>query len=112
MRIAIPLVDGKLSQHFGHCEKFAIIQIDKERKEIASRQDVTPPAHEPGVLPKWLHGMDVDVVIAGGMGQRAQQLFAENQIEVIVGAPAESAEEIIAAYLKDALVAGENICDH
>ena len=112
MRIAIPLTEGRLSQHFGHCEKFAIIQIDKDRKKIVSRQDITPPAHEPGALPKWLHGMDVDVVIAGGMGQRAQQLFAENQIEVIIGAPAESVEEIIAAYLKDALVAGENICDH
>ena len=112
MRIAIPLVDGKLSQHFGHCERFAIIETDKDRKEILSRQDVTPPAHEPGVLPRWLQGMAVDIVIAGGMGQRAQQLFAENQIEVIIGAPAESPGEIIAAYLKDALVAGENICDH
>ena len=112
MRIAIPLVDGKLSQHFGHCEKFAIIQTDKDRKKIVSRQDVTPPAHEPGALPRWLHGMAVDIVVAGGMGQRAQQLFAENQIEVIIGAPVESPGEIVAAYLKDTLVAGENICDH
>ena len=112
MRIAIPLFDGKLTQHFGHCEKFAVIDTDDNSNSIAKREDITPPPHEPGVLPKWLGDMGVNVIIAGGMGQRAQQLFAQNEIEVVVGAPADSPENLVSAYLNKTLKSGENLCDH
>ena len=112
MRIAIPLTDGKLSQHFGYCDQFAIIDVDSDSKSIKSQESVDPPAHEPGVLPKWLSGLHVEMIIAGGMGRRAQQLFTQNQIDVLVGAPAESPEALVSAYLNGTLQAGENICDH
>ena len=112
MRIAIPLTDGKLSQHFGHCEQFAIIDVDSDGKSIKNLELASPPAHEPGVLPTWLSQLQVELVIAGGMGQRAQQLFAQNHIEVAVGAPAQSPEDLVSAYLEGRLQCGENICDH
>lgn len=112
MRIAIPVVEGKLSQHFGHCETFAIVDTDGDSRQVVNRKDLTPPRHEPGALPRWLHDEGVNVIIAGGMGQRAQQLFAQNQIEVVVGAPAESPDNLVSAYLNNTLQAGENICDH
>ena len=56
--------------------------------------------------------MGVDVIIAGGMGQRAQQLFAQNGIQVMIGVQAGTAEELVSAYLQDALKTGKNICDH
>lgn len=112
MRIAIPLTDGKLSAHFGHCEQFAIVDVDAQSKSIKNQELATLPAHEPGVLPKWLAGLNVELIIAGGMGQRAQQLFAQNQIEVVIGATAQSPEELVSAHLEGRLQSGENICDH
>lgn len=112
MRIAVPLVQGQLSLHFGHCDQFAIFDVDAENRRISGRSDQTPPAHAPGVLPQWLHGIGVNVIIAGGMGQRAQQLFTQQGVEVVVGAPAGSPEEIVEAYLQDTLRTGDNICDH
>lgn len=112
MRIAIPLTDGKLSQHFGHCEQFVIVDVDSDTKDIKSQELVDPPVHEPGVLPKWLSGLHVNLVIAGGMGQRAQQLFAQNQIEVVVGAPVEAPEDLVSARLNGTLETSSNICDH
>jgi len=112
MRIAIPLVQGKLSLHFGHCDQFAIIDVDSDSRSIKNKELFDPPVHEPGALPKWLSGLQVNLIIAGGMGQRAHQLFAQNQIEVVVGAPASSAEELVSAYLEGRLECGENICDH
>ena len=73
---------------------------------------LTPPPHEPGVLPKWLQEQEVGLVIAGGMGQRAQQLFAEKGIRVVVGAPVESPETLVTQYLAGTLATGENVCDH
>jgi len=112
MRIAVPLAQGKLSLHFGHCEQFAIIDVDSGSKNILSQELVEPPPHEPGVLPKWLSGLHVELIIAGGMGRRAQQLFAQNNIDVVVGAPDNEAQELVSQYLAGQLQSGENICDH
>ncbi len=112
MRIAVPLAQGKLSLHFGHCDQFAIFDIDENTKKVISREEAAPPSHAPGVLPKWLNENNVSVIIAGGMGQRAQQLFEQDNIKVVVGVSGQSPEELVAAYLQGTLEAGDNICDH
>jgi len=112
MRIAIPLAQGKLSLHFGHCEEFAMVEIDELSKEIIHTEYLQAPAHEPGLLPQWLHELGANIIIAGGMGQRAQQLFAQNDIEVVVGASGQAAEELVKAYLNGTLQTTDNICDH
>lgn len=112
MKIAIPVAEGKLCMHFGHSDQFALVDVDEKSKKIKGKQLLVPPPHEPGVLPKWLHEQGANVIIAGGMGSRAQGLFAENDIKVIVGAPSETPEELVARYLAGTLVSGTNVCDH
>ena len=107
---AIPVADGKLCSHFGHCEQFALIETDNGK--IRSTTMHTPPAHEPGVLPKWLHEKGAKIVLAGGMGDRAQDLFTQNGIKVITGVPMDSPESLVNQYLADALLTGDNVCDH
>jgi len=110
MRFAIPLAEGKLTAHFGHCQEFAL--IDVQGVEIKSKQLLVPPPHEPGVLPKWLHDLGADVIIAGGMGQRAVNLFVQNGIKVITGAPTLTPEMLVKSYLDNTLETGVNLCDH
>jgi len=112
MKIAIPLANGKLTMHFGHCEGFALVDVDPTEKKILKREDIEAPPHEPGLLPKWLAERGVNMIIAGGMGQRAQGLFVEHGIQVIVGAPADTPERLVGNYLAGTLQAGENVCDH
>jgi len=77
-----------------------------------SQQLPTPPPNQSGLLPQWLSELSVALVIAGGMGQRAQQLFAENNIDVVVGAPDNEPKELISQYLTGRLQCGQNLCDH
>lgn len=112
MKIAIPTAEGKLCMHFGHCSEFAITCIGKDEKKIISTDYLTPPPHEPGILPKWLKEQGVDLVIAGGMGSRAQGLFSNNGIEVVVGVESETPETIVQSWMQGALKAGTNVCDH
>lgn len=112
MKIAIPLADGKLTMHFGHCASFALIDVDLAEKTIFNRSDVIPPPHEPGLLPPWLAERGVEMIIAGGMGQRAQGLFAAQGIQVFVGAPADTPEALVGHYLSGTLQTGANACDH
>ena len=110
MKFAIPLAEGKLTAHFGHCQEFALVEV--EDNQIKSKETLVPPPHEPGVLPKWLHDLGTNVIIAGGMGARALDLFAQNDIKVIVGAPALTPEELVKQYLDNTLQTHGNVCDH
>jgi predicted Fe-Mo cluster-binding NifX family protein len=107
MKIAIPLHQGNLSMHFGHCEHFALVEVDEQNKVILGES-----LHEPGLLPRWLSELGANLVIAGGMGRRAQELFASNNIAVLVGAQGNSPQQLVTAYLTGNLETGENCCDH
>lgn len=112
MRIAIPTENGRLCTHFGHCQTFALIDVDTDEKQILASAEVVPPPHEPGLLPRWLKEQGAQVVIAGGMGGRAVALFAAAGVEVITGAPSETPEALALAYVTGTLEQGDNACDH
>ena len=112
MRCAVPVSDGIVATHFGHCEQFALFDVDEARKEIVRKEIVASPGHQPGLLPVWLAEEGVAAVIAGGMGSRAQALFRENYIQVIVGALEDDPEQIVLDYMRGTLEAGDNVCDH
>lgn len=111
MRVAIPVTNGLLSQHFGHCEEFIIFDVDSENR-VVTEQKLQPPVHEPGMLPRWLGEIGVDTIIAGGMGSRAQNLFLQNGIRVVIGAESNAPKLIIGNYLSGILETGSNTCDH
>jgi predicted Fe-Mo cluster-binding NifX family protein len=108
--IAIPLEEGRLCQHFGHCQQFAIIEA--EEGTIVNEYLVTPPPHEPGLLPAWLSERDVTEVIAAGIGQKAIRLFQQQNISVHVGAEYKSPRELVTDHFQQSLVTGLNACDH
>ncbi|MCD4691145.1 ATPase [bacterium] len=112
LRIAVPTSDGKLVAHLGHCREFMLFDVDPEACTIEGSSLEVPPAHEPGVLPAWLLSLGAQVVIAGGMGQMAQQLFAKDGIDVLVGVGEAPAESIVLAYLNGEIKSGSNLCDH
>jgi predicted Fe-Mo cluster-binding NifX family protein len=112
MRFAIPVSGGAMSAHFGHCDQFALIDVDETSKQIIKKELVESPGHQPGLLPQWLSEKGVTLVIAGGMGSRAQGLFQQNNIGVIIGTMESDPEKAVLNYLNGALETGANICDH
>ncbi len=110
MKIAVASDNGQVTQHFGHCEGFMI--FDAEDDCISSSETVANPGHRPGFLPVFLHEKGVEVVISGGMGGGAIDLFNEKDIETIVGATG-SAEVAVLLYLKGELKTTGSVChDH
>jgi len=108
--IAIPMEDGLLCAHFGHCQSFAIIKVvNSEIKEV---QEVIPPEHVPGLYPRWIAQFGVTDVIAGGMGQQAIMLFNQQNINAFVGAPMKKADEIVKDFLSGNLQLSANYCNH
>ena len=112
MRYAVPLTDGILAAHFGHCEHFAIIDADEMQQKIIKKEVIASPGHEPGFLPAWLAEQGVAFVIAGGIGSRAITIFEENHIKVITGATEENPEIAVLNYIGGILETSGNVCDH
>jgi len=109
---AIPAINGKLSPHFGHSENFVVVET--ENNVITNEFSLTPPEHVPGAYPKFLAEHGVNFVIAGGMGQRAVDIFTQNGITVIMGANSIEPKILVQAHLNDLLESGDNSCgsDH
>jgi ATP-binding protein involved in chromosome partitioning len=112
MIYAVPLSNGRVAMHFGHCEQFALFDVDEAKGEIVGKEIITSPEHQPGLLPAWLAEQGVSVVIASGMGSRAQELFRQNRISVAVNALEDDPERAVMAYIKGVLEVGDDVCDH
>lgn len=107
MKIAVAS-DGKLvTEHFGHCEGFAI--FEDENNQIKREEFVPNPGHRPGFLPVFLHEKGVEVIISGGMGKGAIDIFNDKGIEVIVGAQGNT-EAAVKSYLNGELKSTGSVC--
>lgn len=107
MKIAIASERNKVAQHFGHCAEFTIYEIDNN--QIKSINNVANPGHRPGFLPVFLNDLGVNVIISGGMGQGAIDIFNDKNIEVIVGATG-NVQDIVELYLQGNLNSTGSIC--
>ncbi|MEW6374507.1 MAG: NifB/NifX family molybdenum-iron cluster-binding protein [Thermodesulfobacteriota bacterium] len=108
MKIAISTDRGYVSAHFGRCSSYTIVEI-KEGK-ILSREEILNPGHQPGFLPQYLAERGVNCTITGGIGSRAQNLFAQ-KIEAIIGIQG-NVDEVIQKFINEQLEPGEDLCEH
>lgn len=110
MKIAVARDGEFVTGHFGHCEGFEVFEVNN--KNIVSRTFLPNPGHRPGFLPVFLSENNINIIVSGGMGGSAQELFKRNNIEVIVGATGKL-DSIINDYLEGKLKSTYSVChDH
>lgn len=108
MKIAVAGVGNDVAQHFGHCENFLVFVC--ENNEVVSEERIPNPGHRPGFLPNFLADMGVNVIISGGMGGGAVDIFNERNVEVVVGAVGD-AKANVEAFLVGNLTSTGSVCD-
>lgn len=109
-KVAIPVQDGLLCAHFGHCEQFYFAEI--QNGKIVKEEAITPPEHQPGVYPAWVKQQGASAVIAGGIGAKAKELFAKEQISIYAGTGTDNPKELIEAFINGQLSILEGSCNH
>ena len=107
MKIAIACEKDQVTEHFGHCENFNI--YNTEDGKIVGEESLPNPGHRPGFLPNYLHEKGVNVIISGGMGGGAVDIFNSHNIEVIVGVSG-AAKKAVEEYLKGDLKSTGSVC--
>ena len=107
MKIAVAAMGTQVAGHFGHCGNF--IFFDTADDKIVAVNSVPNPGHRPGFLPNFLADNGTQVIISGGMGGGAVDIFNERGVEVIVGVQGE-AQTAVETYLRVELISTGSIC--
>ncbi len=110
MKIAVPLREQRFTPHFGGAETFALYTVDAGNHEVLQQQLITPPEHGRGIFPTWLRSQGASVVLAGGMGPRANEILARNGIEVLLGVSGDDPDTMVQQYLAGTLKSGGELC--
>lgn len=109
VKIGISTDGNSVAPHFGRCPEYTLVTIEDGR--VIAKEKIPNPGHEPGFLPKYLGDMGVTLVIAGGMGPRAQGLFDERNIKTIIGISGR-VDDVLEAFIAGTLESGESTCEH
>ncbi len=109
MRYAIATDGDQVAPHFGRCERYEILDIENE--QVVARKQMECPAHEPGLLPRLLKEQGAQVVICGGAGANAVNLFAASGVGMFLGVSG-SLDQVVAAIIAGELVGGDSMCEH
>lgn len=110
MKIVIPTKDEKLCAHFGHCESFSFVDVNLETKEILNIETKIPDEGISCQSAAWIASQGANIVLAGGMGGRPLNIFAQTGVQVVAGCPELPIKEVIQGFLNQNLTVGENAC--
>jgi predicted Fe-Mo cluster-binding NifX family protein len=80
-------LESRVSHHFGRCPYYVLVDIQDE--QILGFKEIENPfyaQHQPGMVPEFIKGQGVDMMISGGMGRRAIGFFDQFGIQVATGA--------------------------
>ncbi len=93
-------LDGEVSGHFGRCPHYVMVEVvDGVQGTVKVIDNPYFDAHQPGVMPQFLQQQGANVILAGGMGPRAINLFHGFGIEVATGVIG-NVGKVLAAYLR------------
>jgi predicted Fe-Mo cluster-binding NifX family protein len=107
MKVAFSTDGVYVSAHFGRCPSFTLVDI--EGNTLMKKEIVQNPGHQPGFIPEFLREHGVSCVVAGGMGRRAEELFAQAGIRTILGVSC-TVDDAIQQILEGRLQGGESLC--
>jgi predicted Fe-Mo cluster-binding NifX family protein len=114
MKIGVPSMgerglDETVGQHFGMVPFYTI--VDSESGEVMVIPNTSSHMGGTGYPPELLHAAGIEVLVCGGLGHRAVQMFEERGIRVFVQASG-TVRDAIAAYGAGDLpeASDENVC--
>jgi len=107
VRVAISTDGEFVSEHFGRCPSFTVVDIEDGR--VTNTRVLENPGHQPGVIPQFLHQKGVNCIVAGGMGMRARGFFDEAGIQAILGSKGKI-DDVVRLLQSGTLKGGESLC--
>lgn len=109
-KLAIPVSEGRLTEHFGHTRLFQFFEIENDT--ILTSYTKEPPPHKEGALPKWLTEEKVTDLLASGIGPKAIKILDQNEICVHKNIEVADVERLAHDFINGDLKTGQHNCHH
>lgn len=107
MRLAIAVTCGAVAEHFGHCDFFAVYDIVDNK--VINIDKICNPPHQKGFLPTFLKEQEIDILVAGNMGEMAVKGLEELGIKTFRGVSG-NVDDVIKCYLNGTLKSNNQVC--
>ena len=105
-------LESAVAHHFGRCPFYVSVDVeDGEVKNTQTKENPFFSSHEPGVVPQYIAGEKADVMIAGGMGPRAIEWFAQLGVKAVTGV-AGTVRDALDDYLNGKLTSADSCGEH
>lgn len=113
MKIAVPTRNGKVDDHFGHCETYTLLSVsDNNTIESTENYNALPGCGCKSGIANELSKKGVNVMLAGNMGANAVQKITATGIQVFRGCSG-NVEDVVEAFLKNEVSdSGESCQQH
>lgn len=110
MKIAVPTRDGRVDDHFGHCESYTIYTTDASNN-IAEMESLPSPqgCGCKSNIASVLQDMGVTVMLAGNMGVGALNKLSAHGIKVYRGCSGDTAA-VLEAFLAGGIADSGESC--
>lgn len=103
MKVAVPTINERVDDHFGHCDHYTIFTI--ENNKVVNRETMASPQGcgcKSGIAAD-LQKIGVVVMLAGNMGEGAKNKLNAHNINVIRGCYG-NVDELVESYLDGKVV--------
>ena len=106
-KIAIPVLDNKLSPYFASSSLFKIFLV--EDQTIVKEYLITASSQDSESLPLWLLKNDVTDVITKEIEHKEINFFNQHKINVFVGVKLENPKNLVQEYINGTLETHDNL---
>ncbi len=109
MKIALPVHNGSINEHFGHSENFTVYTISTEKIIESKSSVVSDGCGCHSGIAQILSKQGVSIMLAGNIGAGAINHLNEFGIKVVRGCYGQ-ADKVIAEFLKGTIIDNEQTC--
>ncbi len=108
-RVAIPIVNNKLSEYFGACSFYNIYEINGNHvsKSIYKKPAISAISE----LPAWAVENGITDIITYKISSQIISLFSKHKINLYVGISINEPEQLIEEYLNENLVSDHTVIE-
>ncbi len=105
-------LEAEVAPHFRGAPYFTFVEVDEDGEivDVDVVENAYVNIHGPGLLPSFVKRHGADVVVAGGMGQKAAILFQQEGIEPVAGAQGKVIDVLRAVIFGERF--DGSLCDH
>ena len=106
-KIAIPVINEKLSEYFGQCSHYEIFEV--EGKQINRHKIDLAPKTELANIPDWTTARGITDIIVHKVDKRIISQFQDHKINLFVGVSVDTPQNLIEDYLHGKLISNNKI---